>query len=418
MANKMRVSMHNGRGSSKHNDRSFLKSWTHDERQEKAGHIDHTKTKDNFYWATSKADKNFQDGATFEEIELNFYEKFFGEALEQTNRNYIAQGHPERVKTMLDWYKSKQKAPFETILQVGDMTSDIDPEIFKKMCFDYVNHINRNYGQNIRVLDVAIHFDETSPHMHLRQVYSYTDGGIAKIGQAKALEQLGIELPDPTKKTGRNNNRKMTLDKQLRQEWQNIAKSYGFDIETTPRVGVRHKEKEQFIDDQIAKKQSELDRLNKTIDDVIKNSNTRAFKSFKKRLGAFGYCLIPNQDLDALKSDYKALESKSQSLETKVKILQVDSDELKKLKDNPQRLISEARGKSKDIIKQAETEANNIVKSAKMELREYTDLRNFKAHWERIENKFPQRVQALEDDYQRTKNKSKNRSHKEDFGNH
>lgn len=417
MAEKMRVSLHNGRGSSKHNDRSFLKSWTDDERQEKASHINHEKTKNNYYWATNYADKKYQDGATFEEVELSYYEKIFGQALEQTNNNYIKQGHPERVKTMADWYKSKQKAPFETILQVGDMNSNIDPETFKKMCFDYVNNMAKVYGQNIKILDVAIHFDETSPHAHIRQVYTYKEGDLTKIGQAKALEQLGIELPDPTKKTGRNNNRKMTLDKQLRQEWQEIAKSYGFDIETEPRVGVRHKEKEQFIDDQIAKKQSELERLNKTIDDVIKNNDTRTFKSFKKRLGAFGYSLIPNKELDALKSDYKALESKSNSLETRVKILQVDSDELKKLKDNPQRLISEARSKSKDIIKQAETEANEIVKSARMELQEYTDLRNFKAHWERVENKFPQRVQDLEYDYKRTKHQSKKRSHKEDFGN-
>lgn len=408
--------MHNGRGSSKHNDRSFLKSWTPDERQEKAGHINHEKTKNNYYWSTSKADKSFQDGATFEEVELNFYEKFFGEALEQTNRNYLKQGHPERVKTMADWYKSKQKAPFETILQVGDMSSTIDPEIFKKMCFNYVNHINKNYGKGIKVLDVAIHFDETSPHAHIRQVYTYKEGDLTKIGQAKALEQLKIELPDPTKKIGRKNNRKMTLDRDLRQEWQNIAKSYGFDIETTPRVGIRHKGKEEYIDDQLAKKQFELDKLNQTIDEVIKSNNSKAFKGFKKRLGAFGYSLISNSELEALKNDYKALESKSQSLETRVKVLQVDSDELKKLKNNPQRLLVEAKNKSKSIIKQAEKQATDIVDSAKMDIYEYAELRNFKAHWERVETKFPQRVKALEDDYQRTKNKSKKINYDEPAG--
>lgn len=408
MSEKIRVSLHNGRGVSKHNDRSFLKSWTRDERLEKASHIDHEKTKNNIYGATKQADKKFQDGATFEEIELSYYEKFFGKALEQTNKNYISQGHPERVKTMADWYKSKQKAPFETILQVGDMNSDIDPEIFRKMAIDYIKHINKNYGQNIKVLDVAIHYDEASPHMHLRQVYTYTEGGLAKIGQSKALEQLGIELPDPTKKASRHNNRKITLDRQLRQKWQEIAKSYGFDIETEPRVGVKHKKKEQFIDDQIAKKQSELDRLNKAIEVVIKNDDRKALRSFKTRLGAFGYSLTSKDELEALKSDYKALESKANSLETKIKILQVDSDELKKLKDNPQKLMIEAKTKSKFIIKQAEKQADNITKSAKMEFREYTDLRNFKEHWERVENKFPQRVKALEDDYQKSKNRSKN----------
>lgn len=408
MSEKIRVSLHNGRGVSKHNDRSFLKNWTHDELQEKASHIDHEKTKNNIYYTTKDSDLKLKDGATFEEIELNYYEKFFGQALEQTNNNYIKQGHPERVKTMADWYKSKQKAPFETILQVGDMNSDVDPEIFKKMCVDYVNHINKNYRQNIKVLDMAIHYDEASPHAHLRQVYTYKEGNLTKIGQAKALEQLGIELPDPTKKVGRTNNRKMTLDKNLRQKWQEIAKSYGFDIETEPRVGVRHKEKEQFIDDQIAKKQDELNKLNKTIDEIIKNNNQKALRSFKKRLGAFGYSLIPNEELEALKSDYKALEYKSKGLETRIKILQVDSDELKKLKDNPQKLLVEAKKQSKSIIKQAERQADSIVKSAKRDVRSSTELLNFKEHWERVENKFPQRVKALEDDYQKSKDRSKN----------
>lgn len=411
MSEKIRVSLHNGRGVSKHNDRSFLRGWTHDELQEKASHIDHEKTKNNLYWSTKISDLKHKDGATFEEIELDYYQKTFGKALEQTNSNYLKQGHPERVKTMADWYKSKQKAPFETILQVGDMNSDVDPEIFKNMCVDYVNHINKNFRQNIKILDMAIHYDEASPHAHLRQVYTYTEGDLTKIGQAKALEQLGIELPDPTKKVGRNNNRKMTLDRNLRKKWQEIAKSYGFDIETEPRVGVRHKEKEQFIDDQISKKQAELEKLNKTIDEIVKNNNQKALRSFKKRLGAFGYSLIPNEELEALKNDYKALESKSQSLETRVKILQVDSDELKKLKDNPQRLLVEAKNKSKSIIKQAEKQATDIVDSAKMEFQEYTDLRNFKAHWERIEQKFPQKVKALEDDYQKSKNRSKNRNY-------
>lgn len=411
MSEKIRVSLHNGRGVSKHNDRSFLRGWTHDELQEKASHIDHEKTKNNLYWSTKDSDLKHKDGATFEEIELDYYQKTFGKALEQTNSNYLKQGHPERVKTMEQWYKSKQKAPFETILQVGDMNSDINPEIFKNMCVDYVNHINKNFRQNIKILDMAIHYDESSPHAHLRQVYTYKEGDLTKIGQAKALEQLGIKIPDPTKKVGRTNNRKMTLDRDLRQKWQEIAKSYGFDIETEPRVGVRHKEKEQFIDDQIAKKQDELNKLNKTIDEIIKNNNQKALRSFKKRLGAFGYSLIPNEELEALKNDYKALESKSQSLETRVKILQVDSDELKKLKDNPQRLLVEAKNKSKFIIKQAEKQATDIVDSAKMEFQEYTDLRNFKAHWERIEQKFPQKVKALEDDYQKSKNRSKNRNY-------
>lgn len=398
MSEKMRVSMHNGRGNSKHNDRSFLKDWTDDEIKEKAPHIDKSKIKDNYYWATQQADKKLSEGATFGEIELSFYNKYFRNALEETNQNYINQGHAERCKTMQDWYKSKQKAPFETILQVGDMNSNIDPQKFKAMCFDYVNYINKKYGKHIKTLNFAIHLDESSPHMHLRQVYVYEDKGVLKIGQNKALEQLGIELPDKNSKASRKNNRKMTLDKELRSKWQEIAKSYGYDIETKPRVNVRHKDKEEYINDQIAKKQDQLAQLNKTIEEVVKNSQSRRYKSLKKHLNVLGYSLVSNNELEALKGDYNALERTVESLETRNKMLQVKADELKKLKDNPSRLIYEAKKQSEELIIKAKKEAFELSRS-----HDYAALKNFKEHWERIADVFPERVKQLEKDYQASK---------------
>lgn len=403
MSEKMRVSMHNGRGNSKHNDRSFLKNWTDDEIKEKAPHIDKSKIKDNYYWATQQAEKKLSEGATFEEIELSYYNKYFGKALEETNQNYIKQGHAERCKTMQDWYKSKQKAPFETILQVGDRFSDIDPAIFKKMCIDYVNYINKKYGKHIKTLDFAIHYDESSPHMHLRQIYVYEDvNKTLKLGQNKALEQLGIELPDKNVKASRKNNRKMTLDKELRAKWQEIAKSYGYDIETKPRVNVRHKDKEEYINDQIAKKQDLLNQLNKTIEKLTEYDVDIVPKTVNKRLNVLGYSLVPNKELEALRDDYRVLHKQARALGRQNAILQVSADELKKLKDNPQKLVYEAQSQAKDIIEQANREADELIKSTTKDI-------DFIEKWERIEAKFPDKVKQLEEDYKNNKSSVKQR---------
>lgn len=51
-------------------------------------------------------------------------------------------------------------------------------------------------------------------------VFDYVnDKGETVIRQSKALELMGVELPEPGKKLGRFNNRKMTFDKELRAEW-------------------------------------------------------------------------------------------------------------------------------------------------------------------------------------------------------
>lgn len=409
MNKKMRVSLHNGRGLSTHNDRSFIKKLTPDELSKKATHIDFFKTKNNYYRATKYAGKKLENGTTFKEIELSYYEKYFGKALELTNQNYINQGHKERVKTIKDWYESKQKAPFETILQVGDMYSDINEQKFKKMCFEYVNYVNQNYGKNIKNLDFAIHFDEASPHMHLRQVFLYQENGVLKIGQNKALEQLGIEPPNPNKKLSRKNNRKMTLDKHLREVRQGIAKSHGYDIETKPRIGVKHKDKEQYINDQIAKKQAELDSLNKHIEHVIKTPKPGEFKGFKNNLEALGYTLVSNNELESLQNAYKSLEDKSLGLERRLNYNAVDRAEIKNLKENQVALIKKAKNEANQIKNKAHEEASIILKDAKMTLDKYTDLINYKNRWERIRQKFPEKVQSLEYEYQQSMKKAKNK---------
>ena len=84
-------------------------------------------------------------------------------------------------------------------------------------------------------MDIAIHNSESVPHAHIRRVWCATGkDGLLEVSQAKALEQLGIERPDPTKKETRHNNRKQTFSKMERKIALECARQCGLEIEEIP----------------------------------------------------------------------------------------------------------------------------------------------------------------------------------------
>ena len=75
-----------------------------------------------------------------------------------------------------------------------------------KIACAFFAEMEERYGEHIHFLDWSLHMGEGTPHIHERHVFDADDGyGHAKPQQEKALEALGIELPDPSKKPGKNN---------------------------------------------------------------------------------------------------------------------------------------------------------------------------------------------------------------------
>ena len=256
---KLRVSQHSGRsGSAKHNDRSFLKDKDPTWIGEHADHID--LTKDNAYWAW---DRDSQDKPIdFERSERDYYRQTYGAAQDAINGRNIKAGHADRCRTTDQVYEDAKTRPEELLLQIGDKTSDVDPVSFMRCVVDYVDRLKEwsdQHGKCMQLLTIAVHLDETSPHAHIRRVWNYRDKeGHTRPGQDKALQAAGVELPDPTKPKGRYNNRKMSFDSMARGIWQEVCQEHGFEIETEPRPGVRHKNKAEYIEDQI---RSDIDKL-------------------------------------------------------------------------------------------------------------------------------------------------------------
>lgn len=265
----MRTMTHNSRTNAagkvhgrKHNDRNFD--------IEKADNIDAEKSKQNVYFNCYN-----DPSLTFEEVELRFYEEHFSKQLQATNDNYIKNRHPERCKTMAEWMKVRQNAPEETTFQIGKMEKHVDARILAE-CYDdyiaYLNKWNEEHGYPFTVLDEALHVDEAVPHIQVRRVWHYKDeNGDLRIGQEKALEAAGVELPDPSKEVGKKNHRKKTFDAMMREKWLDICEEHGVEVERVAVPNGKHnRDKEKMIQDKYEEMIQETAILRTERDEIVK----------------------------------------------------------------------------------------------------------------------------------------------------
>lgn len=243
---KMRVTQHNGRVrktgtvfNPSHNDRQISG----------ADNIDPARTPLNRYWAIgSKRWYNHGEAGkpSFADVEREFYEKHFMAMYEASRERSRKRGQLSRVKPFEEWRKARQYAPEETYIQIGSRADGtVDLDTFKACMRDYLHELklwNVKHKTPFTVLNTALHADEEIPQLHLRRVWHSInpETGIDEIGQEKALERAGVPLPDPLKPVGKDNNRKMTFDREMREKWLEICKNHGLDIETEPVKGASH----------------------------------------------------------------------------------------------------------------------------------------------------------------------------------
>lgn len=224
---------HLGAFTPRHNDRNFNISH--------AEHIDPERVKLNRYWNWTGNPET-----TFEAAEIAFYEKHIRQHLDAQNARYRAQRHAERAKTMDEYRKSPQTCPEEVILQIGKFGDTIPADMMARIIQEQINWEQKTFP-GVKVLDVALHMDEpgAAPHIHERRAWVYTDkDGNLAISQNKALEQMGIELPNPDRPRGRFNNRKQVFSRMCREHLLQICREHGLEIEEIPqeksRSGLSH----------------------------------------------------------------------------------------------------------------------------------------------------------------------------------
>ena len=222
----MKLTRHNGRSGKhgtynpRHNDRRFD--------VENSEHIDAQRAKKNVYWdcyrgfTTPEFRENpEQPDFSFEEIERMYYYEYYSDHVDAQNARNEKTRHTERNR--LDW---------------------------------------------------ALHLDEGTPHIHERHVFDCKNRyGELCPQQEKALEELGFELPDPSKPKGKHNNRKQTFDAVCRTMLFDISRKYGVHLEQEPSYGGRaYLEKQDYIlmkqKELLAAQEQRLEELTLKIEDV------------------------------------------------------------------------------------------------------------------------------------------------------
>ncbi len=272
----MRASRHNGRKGKngvydvKHNDREF--------NVEHSEHIDAERAKQNVYWdcyqGYSFGESNREVRRSFTQIESEYYYDRYWEHVQEQNRRNEEARHGERNRSVGDLLKNSKTCPEESLLQLGNIDRSVPASVLAKVVAEFFEEFERRYGSHVHILDWALHLDEGTPHVHERHVFDAKNRyGELCPQQEKALEELGFELPDPTKKKGKYNNRKMSFDAECRRLFLEIAQRNGVQVECEPIYGgATYLEKQDFIIEnqkrRLEEKQAELQEITMKVADM------------------------------------------------------------------------------------------------------------------------------------------------------
>lgn len=255
----------------RHNDRNFDLN--------AAPHIDKARSAQNKYYTY-----NGDSTLTFKQLEMGFYKETFSKHINAQNKKNKEVGHKERNRDVKSYYADKYTRPEDKILQIGDMNEHVGPDTLWACALDYKDKFNALYGEHCKILDMALHVDEATPHVHIRRVWVAEDSfGHAHVSQNKALAALGVEAPDPSAKIDRWNNAKITFTYTDRELFHTVCKEHGLDIgeleqKTPPRkhlkdlefkISAREKELEELVREKTSV-QEELEELDKAINSTIR----------------------------------------------------------------------------------------------------------------------------------------------------
>ena len=275
----MKLTRHNGRSGKhgtynpRHNDRRFD--------VENSEHIDAERARQNVYWdcyrgfTTHEFRENpEQPDFSFEEIERMYYYEHYGGYVEAQNARNEKTRHTERNRTVEDLLKNNKTCPEESIYQIGTLEESIPPETLFRIVNEFYEEFERHFGSHIHILDWALHLDEGTPHIHERHVFDCQNRyGELCPQQEKALEELGIPLPNPDRPKGRHNNRKQTFDAVCRTILFDITKRHGLHLDQEPSYGGReYLEKQDYIlmkqKEQLAAQEQKLEELTLKVEDI------------------------------------------------------------------------------------------------------------------------------------------------------
>ena len=211
----------------------------------KAKHIDPARTHLNRYvefHVDEDGILHHKKSTNLQAHELAVYRKLFQKRLDTMNERYIAQRHPEKCKTLEQYYRSPQSCPDEYLLYIGDKDNHPGSEVLKAAGSELIRRLQKKYSKNFIPLCVSTHLDERgAAHLHLRGIFiSTTDKNGVKVSITKGMKEAGIALPDAGKPEHKYNNRQMAFSEEIRNTFADICEQeFGLEIEREARDSSR-----------------------------------------------------------------------------------------------------------------------------------------------------------------------------------
>lgn len=364
MTESMRITTNNNRRSPggrvyspRHNDRDF--------NLQKSTHIDPARTSNNWEWQWLE---NYGQQCSFEDAERIFYARHISDHLQAVNDRYKAQRHSERVKTLDEYRKSPQSCPEETIVCIGNREHHPDPSELLAAYLELQHWQQRQFPQ-LHVLDYALHLDEQgAPHIHERHVWTYTDAdGHLAVGQARALQQMGIQRPHPEQPRSRYNNEKMTYTQAVRERFAEICRQRGLEVETTPRersqsgltlLEYQSRQEEQRLQElQREADNLEVDRLLDAITPSIEEEQAQQqLYELQQQYQAM------QEQCERLQQQCTDMQMQNQTLQEQTTTLQLQNQELQMQRQEEYKKLQQTTARRQAVSKQ--------VRAASRDLRE------------------------------------------------
>lgn len=373
MTDTMRITTNNGRHthgraySPKHNDRQF--------NLQNAPHIDPARTSNNWEWQWLENDRVL---CSFEDAERIFYARYISDHLRAVNSRYEAQRHAERVRSLDEYRRAPQSCPEETIFCIGNREHHPDPSELLAAYLELQHWQQQTYPQ-LHVLDYAMHLDEQgAPHVHERHVWTYTDAdGHLAIGQARALEQMGIQRPHPEQPRSRYNNAKVTYTQAVRERFAEICRQRGLEIETTPRE--RSQSGLTMIEYQARQEEKHLQELQREADSLeinrLLDTITPSIEEEQAQQQLYELqqqCHDAQMQTEKLQEQRDRLQQQCQDMQMQTAILQKQASELR-LQNQTLQMQHQAEYKRLQQVTARRQAVSRQVRAAARDLQELQD---------------------------------------------
>ena len=422
MANeKQRVSRHNGRAGKhgvynpKHNDRQF--DVAH------ADNIDQHRTNMNLYWDWQNGLRNHEQNQSgeypsFNQVERNFYEQRYGDYLAGQAARNVKAGHAKRNRTVDDLLADARICPEETIYQIGKEGDCPPPEVLLEIIQEFIAAFQERFSSHVHILDWALHLDETSPHIHARQVFDIENRyGEIEPKQEKALEALGIPLPFPEKKPGRQNNRKIAFDSICRELLLNICEEHGLSVEREAIFGGQaSREKNDYIIAAQWERITELEQRNAE----LTTDNEAQSQLIAQKEEELEEKLEKLSDVDSVLDDIADATYKEAVKVVAIETIHATQEETQRVLDKGIRLAlspeTRLRQKERELIMDWLGKVSNTLKKRALtilqtviEKLQHPTMR--KAMTDRIKEQARPSVRKILEEYRQTINQGKHRSH-------